>query len=235
MKAIAITTAVLACILLLLCIRIRICLDFSSKLSIQLRILFIRVWLYPKRRTPKQVIRAQKKQARRAEKKRKKAEEKRKRAGEDRHLLPQDTKRRKTSPRAVLRLAIHLLRAVSRRFPRCFHLYLRRVVIRVGGDDAAEVALRYGGIRAVLSWFCALLDKMFTVRTSRRSELRVDPDFTAGDDAIDLSLVLSARVGSLLALLIRAAIAYLRRPRDPKQTSGKKRSTHATERSTENG
>lgn len=232
MKLLAIITAVLVCIILLLCVRIRICLDFSSKLSICLRVLFIRVGIYPKKRTPKSVIKAQKKQARRAEKKRRKAAEK---ARRNQHLLSSASPPRKISPRAVLRLVIHLLRAVSRRFPRCFHLHLRRVVIRVGGDDAAEVALRYGGIRAALSWFCTLLDKIFTVRTSRRSELCVDPDFTEGGDAINLSLVLSARVGSLLALFIRAGIAYLRRPRNPKQHPSKKRSAHPTERSTANG
>lgn len=231
MKLLAIITALLVCIILLLCIRIRICLDFSSKLSISLRVLFIRVRLYPKKRSPKSVIKAQKKQARRAEKKRKKAAKKAK----DHHMLSSASPPRKTSPRAVLRLAMHLLHAVSRRFPHCFRLYLRRAVICVGGSDAAEVALRYGGIRAALSWFCTLLDKMFTVRTSRRSELRIDPDFTGGDDAIDLSIILSARVGSLLALLIRVGIAYLRRPHDPRSHPTKKQSAHSTERSTANG
>lgn len=223
MKALLIIGGILLFLAFLLLMRIRFCLDFSGKLHIELRVLFLRFRLHPRKITPKRVLRAQKKQRKKVAKQAKKQRtcSKKTPAPKKAHKFGQS---KKPSPMAILRLVWHILKSVWRKFPDCFHLYLKRCVIVVGGKDAAETAICYGSARGAIAWFCTLLDTVFTVKTTKKSVLSINADFLSKETKVDLSLQLSTCIGSLLALLFRILIAYLKRPRPEK----KKRKTMST-------
>lgn len=225
MKALLIVAGILLFIVCLLSIRIRLYLVFSGALRLDLRFLFLHFRLHPRKMTPKRVMRMQKKKCKKAGKREKQRVKATPAASEAESS--KKTRKKKPSPMAILRLAVHILRSVYRKFPDCFHLYLKRCVIVIAGKDAAETAIRYGAARGALAWFCTLLDEIFTVRTTKKSVLSVEADFTGTETRVDLSARLSARVGSLLALLFRILIAYLKRPR-PKKTKQPNETTAIT-------
>lgn len=213
MKALLIVGSILLFFIFLLSIRIRFCLDFSGKLHINLRILCFRIQIHPKKITPKRILKMQKKQKKKAAKQFRKHHVPNKKKVPPPHPKP----KKKVSPAAVLRLAGHILRPVCKKFPRCFHLHLRRCVIVVAGKDAANTAILYGAVRGTLAWFCTLLDTVFTVKTDRNSRLSVEADFLGHESSIDLSLVLSTSLGAVIRLLFSILIAYLHRPRLQKE------------------
>lgn len=211
MKALLIIACIFLFIVCLLAIRIRLCLEFSGSLCVELRILFLRFRLHPRKTAPKRIIKKQRKEQKKTGKL---ARRQAKTTGATHRTTPSEkAHNKKTSPTAVFRLIVHILRSVFHKFPDRFHLYLKRCVIVIAGKDAAETAIRYGAARGALAWFCTLLDEVFTVKTTKRSVLSVDADFTASETRVEICASLSARVGSLLALLFRIMIAYLKRPR----------------------
>lgn len=213
MKALLIVGSILLFFIFLLSIRIRFCLDFSGELHINLRILCFRIQIHPKKITPKRILKMQKKQEKKAAKQFRKHPVPNRKKAPPSHQKP----KKKVSPAAVLRLAGYILRSVWKKFPRCFHLHLRRCVIVVAGKDAANTAILYGAVRGTLAWFCTLLDTVFTVKTDRNSRLSVEADFLGHESSIDLSLVLSTSLGAVIRLLFSILIAYLRRPRLQKE------------------
>ena len=220
MKALLIVAGILLFIVCLLSVRIRLHLDFSGTLQLELRILFLRFRLHPRKLTPKRVLRMQKKKEKKA-RKRAKQPAKADPAASGGTTAPKKTGKKKQSPTAILRLVAHILRSVFHKFPDCFHLYLKRCVIVIAGKDAAETAIRYGAARGALAWFCTLLDEIFTVKTTKNSVLSIDADFTGSETRVEISARLSARIGALLALLFRILIAYLKAPRPKKQKQPK--------------
>ena len=68
MKALLIVAGILLFIVCLLSVRIRLHLDFSGTLQLDLRILFLRFRLHPRKLTPKRVLRMQKKKEKKARK-----------------------------------------------------------------------------------------------------------------------------------------------------------------------
>ena len=225
MKALLIVAGILLFIVCLLSVRIRLYLDFSGALRLDLRILFLHFRLHPRKVTPKRVMRMQKKKSKKAGKREKQRVKATPAASEAESS--KKTRKKKPSPMAILRLAIHILRSVYRKFPDCFHLYLKRCVIVIAGKNAAETAIRYGAARGALAWFCTLLDEIFTVKTTQKSVLSVEADFSGTETRVDLSARLSTRIRSLLALLFRILIAYLKRPR-PKKTKQTNETTAVT-------
>ncbi len=213
MKALLIIGGILLLFIFLLSVRIRFCLDFSGELRISLRILCFRIQIHPKKITPKRILKKQKRQEKKAAKQFRKHAVPNKKKNHPPHPKP----KKKVSPTAVLRLVMHILRSVWKKFPCCFHLHLRRCVIVVAGKDAANTAILYGTVRGTLAWFCTLLDTVFTVKTNRSSQLSVEADFLGHESSIDLSLVLSTSLGAVIRLLFSILIAYLRRPRPEKE------------------
>lgn len=221
MKVLIIIGCILFIILSLLSTRIKIKLDFAGKLRVELRYLVFHFRLYPKKLTPKRVIRAQKKQRKKVSRKAEIS------TGSVKGSAPQTgnavQQKEKPSPMAVFRLVWHILRSVYRKFPGCFCLHLNRCVIVIAGKDAADTAIRYGAARSGVAWFCELLETAFTVKTTKKSVLSVDADFIGNESRIDLSVLLSARVFSLVDLLIRIFVAYLRRPLPLKKKKTKRK------------
>lgn len=213
MKISFIIGGILLFFIFLLSVRIRLCLDFSGELHIKLRVLCFCIQIHPKKITPRHILKMQRKQEKKAARQhRKQTVSKKKR------VAPAQPKpKKKVSPAAVLRLVVHILRSVWKKFPRCFHLYLRRCIIVVAGKDAANTAVLYGTIRGTLAWFCTLLDSVFTVKTNRNSRLSVEADFLRQESSMDLSLILSTSLGAVIRLLFSILIAYLRRPRPKKE------------------
>lgn len=211
MIALSIIGGILLFFLLLLSIRIHLLLDLDGDLHLSMRVLCFRFRIHPRKRTPRSVIRLQRKQ----EKKRLKQAAKKQKPPKESKEISEKTapKKKKTDILALIRLAIRILKQIARKFPSYFKLKIKRCIIKVGGKDAAETAIRYGAVRAGVSALATVADTYFTVKTTRKSVLTVDPDFLSDKSSISLSMDFHTSVRAVLALALRILFAFMRRPK----------------------
>ena len=193
-------------------------LDFQDSFRAQLRILIFRFSLYPRKRSPRAILKAQNKQEKRLIKERKKKEKPIVKK-EEPHKVDRKPKKSFTEILALVRMFARILRQISRRFPRYFRITLRRCILKVGGNDAADTAVKYGAARAGISYLVTVMDHYFTVKTPKNSSLRIEPDFVYGESSFELSMTLSTTLRALAALAIRTLLAYLRRPKPERSES----------------
>lgn len=230
MIALSIIGGILLFFLLLLSIRIHLLLDLDGDLRLRMRVLCFRFQIHPRKRTPRGVIRKQHKQ----EKKRLKKMAKKQKPPKENNDISEKTaqKKKKTDILALIRLAIRILKQITRKFPSYFKLKIRRCIIKVGGKDAAETAIRFGAVRAGVSALATVADTCFTVKTTRKSVLTVDPDFLSDKSTISLSMDFYTSVRAVLALALRILLAFMRRPKKKKtpQTTDTREITDITEK-----
>ena len=121
----------------------------------------------------------------------------------------------------LIKLIARIVKSVSTRFPNYFRLKLSRIIIVVGGSDAAQAAIRYGAISSAVAYLVTLLEQFLSLKTTRKSQLYVQPDFTSDRLDYDIDITFSTSVRAVLALLLRSALAYLKERKAPKNTSQK--------------
>lgn len=230
MIALSIIGGILLFFLLLLSIRIHLLLDLDGDLRLRMRVLCFRFQIHPRKRTPRGVIRKQRKQ----EKKRLKKMAKKQKPPKETNEISEKTaqKKKKTDILALIRLAIRILKQIARKFPSYFKLKIKRCIIKVGGKDAAETAIRYGAVRAGVSALATVADSCFTVKTTRKSVLTVDPDFLSDKSTISLSMDFYTSIRAVLALALRILFAFMRRPKKKTtpQTTDTRETTDITEK-----
>ena len=183
-------------LVLLLSLRATLQLTAGDEFIVTFKIAFLKFRVYPKKKnTPKSVLREQK----RAKKKGQQTA-----AGEP-HPIPKKTVNRLLH---LLKLAAKFLKTMLIRYPNYFRLKLSRVIVVVGGDDAAQAAIRYGAVSSAVAYLVTYIEQFVKVKTTRKSELYVQPDFTSDrlDYDIDISLSISARL--LLALIFKSASSH---------------------------
>ena len=230
MIALSIIGGILLFLLLLLTVRIHLLLDLDGDLRLRVRVLCFRFRIHPRKRTPRGVIRQQRKQEKKLKKK---LANKQKPQKENKEISEKTApKKKKTDILALIRLVIRILKQIARKFPSYFKLKIKRCIIKVGGKDAAEAAIRYGAVRAGVSALATVADSCFTVKTTRKSVLTVDPDFLSDKSSISLSMDFYTSVRAVLALALRILFAFLRRPKKntTSQTSDTREITDITEK-----
>ena len=81
-----------------------------------------------------------------------------------------------------------------------------RLTLRVGGEDAAEIALNYGKLCGVVYGSLAALQNFIRVRVKK---LDLSCDFCSEKTEQEIDFKLKVRVGSVLRALIRMGIRFL--------------------------
>ena len=211
MIALSIIGGILLFFLLLLSVRIHLFLDLEGDLRLCMRVLCFRFQIHPRKRTPRGVIRKQRKQEKKRLKKMAKKQKPPKESNEITEKAP--PKKEKTDILSLIRFVIRILKQLARKFPSYFKLKIKRCIIKVGGKDAAETAIRYGAVRAGVSALATVADSCFTVKTTRKSVLTVNPDFLSDNSSFSLSLDFYTSVRAVLALALRILFAFMRRPK----------------------
>lgn len=216
MIALFIILGIILFFVLLFSLRFCIRLDFHDSLRAQIQVLCFRFSLFPRKRTPRSILKEQKKKQKHLEKVRKKAIK----TNSAESKTDQKPKKTFGEIMALVRMFARILRQISRRFPRYFRITLRRCILTIGGKDAADIAVKYGAARAGVSYLVTVMDRFFTVKTPKSSVLLLEPDFVHGESKFELSMTLSTSLRALIALAIRTFIAYLRCPKPKKSKSG---------------
>jgi hypothetical protein len=219
MTPLLIILGILLLLVLLLSVRARLGITLQDEVCLTLRVLFLKFTLFPKKSTPKKILKEQKKK----EKKQKKAKSKRdKQSASDAEAKKKQRKKRSFSDiLRMIKLICRILKRLWKRFPGYFRLRLSKVKISVGGADAAQAAIRYGAVSAAVAYLITLCEQFATVRTNRKSELQISPDYFSDRIDCKIDIELSITLRSLLALALRALCAFLKERKKPSKPSSK--------------
>lgn len=212
--------AVLLFIVFLLSIRVRFTVRANEQATLDLRILFIRIRLYPKKKkinprkySQKQLERERRKAAKRAEK------EARRRQKEAQKAADPD------AVKLTLRDKIALVRALCatliRRTRKHLCLHAARLHVHVATGDAAGTAIAYGAVSQSLAYLLAGLDQI-THLTATPPDVNVYADFLGERSRVEADVTLSIRVWGLLLTAIPTLLTFINKKRALRSARRKK-------------
>lgn len=109
-------------------------------------------------------------------------------------------------------LILNLLKSVAQNLPRAFRIKLCNFKLIIGGEDAADVALNYGRLYALLSASLGLLENyrgLFYGFRVRRSDIILKADFTKSKSEFTAKLKISCFLWQLLFAAVRVGIVFI--------------------------
>ncbi len=209
--------AVLLLLVFLLTLRVRIVVRVGKRTAVELRVLFLRFRLYPKRKrlkaySQKKLERIKRRQAKKAAKKALKKQRKK----EKKKALAQKEDKKPKTVRQKIRFARSLLATLFRRTHKHLRLHAARLHVLVATGDAATTAVAYGAVSQSTSYLLTLLDRITKLKAAE-PDVHIAPDFTLEKSHIDIHLVLSIRVIGLLCTLFGVIFSFLKDKLTPKQ------------------
>ena len=213
--------AVILFVAFLLCLRVRLTVRAGDAVTLDLKILFIRIRLYPRRKkikprdySAKHLERAKKKAAKRAAKKKQKKQKHQK------EHAPGDA-----DVKLTLRDKIALLRAlcavVIRRTHKHLRLHAARLHVHVATADPATTAVAYGAVSQSLSYLLAGLDQVTRLKAVE-PDVGVYAEFLEEKSRIDANVTFSIRVWGAIATAVPVLLTYLNKKRALKSARRKK-------------
>ena len=165
------------------------------------------------KRQERKAARAARKKARLAEQKRKRALKRASKKQKKKLRREQEAQRGKTPPKPNvaenLEMILTLLKKLYAVTRGKFKLRLRRMYIAVGTGDAAKTAIQYGIIVQSVSYILNFLNAYLTPMKKKDGEVEVYPDYTASKTKVDVDIVCSVKIRSLIAIGANMSLAFL--------------------------
>lgn len=213
--------AIALLVVLLLFLRVRLTLHAADSVTLDLKILFLRFRLYPKKArirprdySARRLARAKKKAAKRVEKKNKKKNKHKKEHVESAPAV-----------KLTLRDKIALLRALCAALIRRTHKHLRlhaaQLHIRVATGDPATTAIAYGAVSQSVAYLLAGLDQVTRLKATE-PDVSVQADFLAERSQIRANVTFSIRVWGALLTAFPLLLTYINKKRALKSARRKK-------------
>ena len=213
--------ALLLFVAFLLSLRVRLCIRAGESVTLELKILFLRLRLYPKKKriklrdySPRHIQKAKKKAAKKAAKKAKKASDHTKKTTD-------------TAPavKLTLRDKVALVRALCAVLIRRTHKHLRlhtaKLHVYVATGDPAATAIAYGAVSQSVSYLLAGLDQV-TRLTAEAPDVAVCADFLAEKPRLEANIIFSIRVWGALATALPVLFTYFNKKRALRSARRKK-------------
>ncbi len=162
-----------------------------------------------KRRRKKAILKYQKKLAKRKKKTEKKTE-------------GASAVKKKTSKKETIGKILDIFGVFLKRFPRYLRIDCARLVIGVGGKDAAAVAVSYGVTVQSVQYVATLLNEVTNFKAGDDARISVYPDFANGKWTADINIVMRLRIIHIIKLGIIVLKQYLKQKLGGKKTVNKK-------------
>ena len=105
-----------------------------------------------------------------------------------------------------LSFAADLATSVLRRSLSMAHVFVKRLTVSVGSEDAATTAILYGTISPALAFLLEALEQFSHLHISRRAAVGVAADFTSNRIRANLHLRFRLRVFQVICIALHAAI-----------------------------
>ena len=185
--------AILLFLALLLSMKVNIVVSYKKELCVFLRILFIKIRLFPKKVKLK-------------EKKKKKKETKEEKS-EVAEKPAEETK--KTSPVSAILKTKDLILDLAAKTLGKLYVKFSSLNIVVACEDASKTALAYGATVQSVAYLMEALDNVSNVKISRFSDINVSSNFISQKSSIDGKVIIYIRVISAITLLFSLLKTYL--------------------------
>lgn len=182
--------AILLFLALLLSLKVNIIVSYKEELTVYLRVLFVRIRLFPKK------VKLREKKKRQKKKVESTAE-----------VLPEEGKK-ELSP---VKVVWEIREAVLSLADKCLgelHFKFAKLNIEVGCSDAAKTALVYGTVVQSVAYLIEILDNISNVEISRFSKINVNSNFISQKSYADGKITLYVRVFSAFKILIHTLKTY---------------------------
>lgn len=214
MVALIIILCIVAILALLLLTKVTLRIRYKESLCIDLKILFIKLRIYPSKKKPKRyrhsMSKRKAKKIRDSLKKKPKKERKIfKKKKKDEKKDKEEKKLDKNDILSIISIIINFVKNFIRLFSKSIRLKASRIHLTVATDNAASTALTYAAVTESINVLFPLLDGIKAVkRLPHGKDLSVGVDFIAEEPTIDIEIELYIRViralGSVLGASIKA-------------------------------
>ena len=216
--------AVLVLVASLLSLRVRFCIRAGESVVLELKILFLRLRLYPKKKkidprdySPRRIKRTEKKNAK---KKAKKDARRAKKASKHQKQADADS-----AVKLTLRDKVALVRALCAVLIRRTHKHLRlhaaKLHVCVATGDPATTAITYGAVSQSVSYLLAGLDQVTHLKAAE-PDVSVHADFLAEKPRLEANIIFSIRVWGAFATALPVLFTYFNKKRALKGARRKK-------------
>lgn len=213
--------AVILLVVFLLSLRVRLTVRAGEDVVLDLKILFLRFRLYPKKKrirprnySARKLARIKKKEAKRVKKNAKKQQKRKKRH-------PPAAPAEKLGLRDKIALARALCAVVIRRTRKHLRLHATRLHVRVATGDPATTAILFGAVSQSVAYLLAGLDQVTHLK-AQAPDVAVVPDFLGERSEIRAHITFSMRVWGILLTAIPALVTYMNKKRALKGARRKK-------------
>ena len=214
MVALIIILCIAAILALLLLTKVTLRIRYKESLCIDLKILFIKLRIYPSKKKPKRyrhsMSKRKAKKIRNSLKKKPKKERKIfKKKKKDEEKDKEEKKLDKNDILSIISIIINFVKNFIRLFSKSIRLKASRIHLTVATDNAASTALTYAAVTESINVLFPLLDGIKAVKKlPYGKDLSVNVDFIAEEPTIDIEIELYIRViralGSVLGATIKA-------------------------------
>ncbi len=213
---------------LLFTVHANLIIDMKDEMALTVKVLGIPIRILPKKQKKynlkhytlkkirKREAKEAKKQAKAARKKAEKAAEKAKKKAAEQKLTKAQKKalkKRKKAAQPAITDLVPLAGQTAKLFFSHFfgklHIQMARIHIKVGGGDAAMVAISYGVITNAVGGLVKLLQTICDVDSLKKADIVVEPDFTSNKIEFDCHVTFRMSLGNVVWAAIKAGWHFL--------------------------
>ena len=218
MTAIIVIVCIAIFIALLLSVRIVLRIKHEEKLVIYLRILFVKIKLYPnkkkKKRYPQSMSR---KKAEKIKRELAKESEKKKEKKDADHKVGK--KKEETDVISLLSIMATFIKNFVQLFMNSVRIKASKLHVTVASDSAAKTAILYGAVSQAVNVIFPLIDDLKPVKKlPTGKDLSVETDFLSEKPSITADITIYVTVGGALKALLVSATRTFKKVAD-KQTA----------------
>lgn len=217
MKGWIIFLSVVAIIWLIGMISANVVLTYDNKLSVYIKVLFLKFRITPKvikkpnpsKYTAKKYAKMLEKQAKAEEKKAKK-----KKTGST-AVTGAKSNAKKKGPGSLedivelVDLVLELVKRLLASFGKHLRITAARMRIKVATGDAATTAIAYGAVCQSVAYIVEILHNITNFKVKKNDDINVVADFAADKSELDLKLIFRLRVWHVFAMLFAVLNGYI--------------------------
>lgn len=182
---------------LILELRVSLNIVYEDELHVFLRVLFIKIRLFPSKK--------KKFNAKKHEKKQKK------KAGKPSHVIKErNADENKSTPLVDnIRLITEIISIFFKASSKYLRVKLAKIHIKVATGDAAQTAILYGAVSSALACLIELLDSISNLQKLKSSSIQLEPDYLSDKSEARINISLSLNGRGALIVLVKCLRRYI--------------------------
>ena len=189
--------AISALIFLVLALRVNINIKYEDELTVYLRVLFVKIKLFPQNDKGFNAKKYDKKQKKNQDKPSVKLKEK------------SEADKEKAELSETISIITDTVKVFFKAFSKHLHVKLAKIHIIVATPDAAKTAILYGAVSGAAACLLDLLDEITNLDKVKNSSIVIEPDFVAQKSDVRISITLSMSILGALITLVKTLLKYI--------------------------